>query len=198
MTLLLAVGPLPGPIAAAAAPPVVLVGAGDIAECGNAGAVQTAALLDAIPGTVFAAGDLAYPTGSASDFADCFDPTWGRFRSRMIAAPGNHEYLTSDAAGFFDDLGAAAGPRGLGYYATDVGAWRIYVLNANCGIVPCDEASAQVAWLRAEPGSGAPGLRRGYLAPTPLQLRFARRRATDEHLLGRALSGRGGAGDQRA
>ena len=68
----------------------------------------------------------------------------------IIAAPGNHEYLTTAAASFFDDLGAAVGPRGLGYFATDVGAWRVYVLNANCGIVPCDEASAQVAWLRAD------------------------------------------------
>lgn len=130
--------------------PAVLVGAGDIAACGSSGASRTASLLASIPGTVFAAGDLAYPIGSTNDFADCFDPTWGRFRSRMLAAPGNHEYLTKDAAPFFDDLGAAAGPPGLGYFATDVGAWRVYVLNANCGIVACDETSAQVAWLRAD------------------------------------------------
>lgn len=130
--------------------PAVLVGAGDIAACGGSGATQTATLLDGIPGTVFAAGDLAYPTGSADDFANCFDPTWGRFRSRMLAAPGNHEYMTPDAAPFFDDLGAAAGPPGQGYFATDIGAWRVYVLNANCGDVPCDEDSTQVAWLRAD------------------------------------------------
>jgi len=42
----------------------VLVGAGDIASCDDlAGAQATAKLIDKIPGTVFAVGDLAYPDG---------------------------------------------------------------------------------------------------------------------------------------
>jgi len=44
---------------------VVLVGAGDIAECDSNGDEQTAALLDKIPGTVFTAGDNAYQDGTA-------------------------------------------------------------------------------------------------------------------------------------
>jgi hypothetical protein len=36
---------------------VVLVGAGDIADCGSSGDETTAALLDAIEGTVFTLGD---------------------------------------------------------------------------------------------------------------------------------------------
>ena len=48
----------------------VLVGAGDIASCDDlAGAEATAKLIDKIPGTVFAAGDLAYPDGSDEQFA---------------------------------------------------------------------------------------------------------------------------------
>ena len=43
----------------------VLVGAGDIASCKEPeGARATAKLIEKIPGTVFAAGDLAYESGS--------------------------------------------------------------------------------------------------------------------------------------
>src|SRR5207248_2668652 len=75
----------------------VLVGAGDIADCGSSGAEATAALLDAIPGTVFTAGDNVYSSGTASEYANCYDPTWGRHKARTRPAPGNHEYNTSDA-----------------------------------------------------------------------------------------------------
>src|SRR6267154_268254 len=60
--------PSTSPTASASDP--VLVGAGDIASCDAlAGAEATAKLIDKIPGTAFAAGDLAYPDGSAEDFA---------------------------------------------------------------------------------------------------------------------------------
>src|SRR5205823_1927239 len=58
----------------------VLVGAGDIADCGSRGAEATAALLGAIPRTVFTAGDNAYSSGTASEYANCYDPTWGRHK----------------------------------------------------------------------------------------------------------------------
>jgi hypothetical protein len=127
----------------------VLVGAGDIVGCGGSGAVATAALLDAIPGTVFAAGDLVYPDGTAQEFADCFGPTWGRYKARMLPALGNHEYHTAGAAGYFGYFGAAAAGPG-GYYATDVGAWRVYVLNSECAEVSCAAGSPQVRWLIAD------------------------------------------------
>lgn len=65
-----------------------MVGAGDIASCGSSAPVQTAALLDAIAGTVFTLGDNAYPDGTAQQFTDCFDPTWGRHKGRMLPALG--------------------------------------------------------------------------------------------------------------
>ena len=43
----------------------VLVGAGDIASCDDlSGAIATSKLIATISGTVFAAGNLAYPDGS--------------------------------------------------------------------------------------------------------------------------------------
>jgi hypothetical protein len=139
--------PPPTPEPPTAEPPAVLVGAGDIAACGVDGARQTAALLDAIDGTVFTAGDAAYPDGSAQNFADCYDPFWGRHKSRTRPAPGNHEYKTPGAAPYFAYFGLNAGPAGRGYYSFRAGAWLVVSLNSN---IAADSSSPQVAWLRNE------------------------------------------------
>src|SRR5690349_23045441 len=89
--------------------PVTLVGAGDIAKCGQVGASLTANLLDSIPGTVFAAGDNAWDQGSATQYTTCYGPTWGRHRARTQPAPGDVEYKTANAAGYVGYFGAAAG-----------------------------------------------------------------------------------------
>jgi hypothetical protein len=130
----------------------VLVGAGDIASCDDlAGARGTAKLVENIPGTVFAAGDLAYPDGSDENFANCYGPTWGRFKDRTRPAPGNHEYRSGGATGYVRYFGAAAGEPNKGYYSYDLGAWHIVVLNSECVAVDgCDAASAQGKWLRAD------------------------------------------------
>src|SRR5215813_14821919 len=109
----------------------VLVGAGDIASCDDlAGAEATAKLIDKIPGTVFAAGDLAYPDGSDKDFAKCYNPTWGRFKDRTRPAPGNHEYHSTGASGYTNYFGAAAGDPQKDYYSYDLGQWHIIALNS--------------------------------------------------------------------
>src|SRR5262245_45471863 len=94
-----------------------LVGAGDIALCGSKATEATARLLDSLPGTVFAAGDNAYPNGSANDFRNCYEPTWGRHKSRTRPVPGNHEYDSPGAIPYYNYFGGAAGPAGLGYYS---------------------------------------------------------------------------------
>jgi hypothetical protein len=58
--------------------------------------------------------------------------------------------VTSGAAGYFDYFGARAGPVGTGWYAYDLGAWRIYALNSNCAVVGCGAGSEQEQWLRAD------------------------------------------------
>lgn len=126
---------------------VVLVGAGDIASCESEGDEATAALLDTIPGTVFTAGDNAYPDGRAEDFADCYDSSWGRHKDRTRPSPGNHDYETSGAAGYFDYFGPAAGDPSRGYYSYDLGAWHVVVLNSEADVA---EDSPQVEWLRED------------------------------------------------
>jgi hypothetical protein len=128
----------------ASSPAAVLVGAGDIARCGLPGAEQTAKLLDGISGTVFIAGDNAYMDGSASDYRNCYHPTWGRHRHRTRPVPGNHEYQTPNAAGYFDYFGASAGPAGLGYYSYTLGSWLVLAVNSE---VPLGVGSAQLQWV---------------------------------------------------
>ena len=133
---------------------VTVFAAGDIADCrkvraADSGAARTAALIvggiAADPAAVvLALGDTAYPVGLPAEFNDCYAPTWGQFKSRTLPAPGNHEYYTAGAPGYFGYFGAAAGPDRRGYYSTDVGAWHVVSLNSN---LEATQADAQLAWL---------------------------------------------------
>ena len=131
----------------------VLVGAGDIASCSSSGDEATAALLETIPGTVFTTGDNVYDNGTATEYANCYGPSWGKasIKSRTRPVPGNHEYNTAGATGYYGFFGAAAGDPAKGYYTYELGAWRVYVLNSNCAAVGgCSAGSAQEQWLRAD------------------------------------------------
>jgi acid phosphatase type 7 len=130
----------------------VIVAAGDIADCRTEGDEATAKLVGGIPGTVLTLGDNAYPEGSAEDFEECYDPAWGRFKDRTKPIPGNHEYDTQGAAGYFDYFGKAAGDPEEGYYSYDLGRWHIVALNSNCEELPggCEPSSAQGRWLEAD------------------------------------------------
>ena len=130
---------------------VVLVGAGDIADCKDlTGAEATAKLLDQLTGTVMAVGDLAYPDGSKENFV-CYDKTWGRAKSRTRPAPGNHEFHAAGASPYFDYFGATAGDPKTGYYSYELGAWHIIVLNSECKDVGgCEPGSPQEKWLRSD------------------------------------------------
>ncbi len=132
------------------APDPVLVGAGDIADCASEGDEATAALVETIPGTVFTVGDNVYLGGSAEEFANCYDPTWGRFKDRTMPAPGNHEYQSDPlASGYYGYFGAAAGDPAKGYYDYTLGSWHVIVLNSVCWSPGgCDVGSPQEQWLR--------------------------------------------------
>ncbi|MET0727277.1 MAG: DNRLRE domain-containing protein [Acidimicrobiales bacterium] len=129
----------------------VFVGAGDIADCSRTGDEATATLLDGIPGTVFTVGDNAYPGGSAAAFANCYQPTWGRHKSRTHPSAGDNDYDTAGAAGYFGYFGAAAGDPSRGYYSYDLGAWHVIHLNSECSEVGgCRPSSPQGQWLQAD------------------------------------------------
>ena len=131
----------------------ILLAMGDIGYCQANDDDLVGQLAGSLPGTIALLGDIAYDDGSATDFANCFDPTWGPLRGRLRPAPGNHEYETKGASGYFDYFGAAAGPRGQGWYSYDLSAWHVIALNSECGAIEggCEgNDSAELAWLVAD------------------------------------------------
>lgn len=132
-----------------------IVGAGDISSCSSTHDSDTAAQVSAVlvansSATAFTAGDNVYPSGSTQSFANCYDPSWGIFKTRTRPAPGNHDYYQiPDAAPYFAYFGANAGPAGLGWYRYESGTWRIYALNSECGTGSTCFAT-QLAWLKAD------------------------------------------------
>lgn len=130
---------------------VTLVGAGDIAYCGGTRDTATARLLANIPGTVFTLGDNVYDNGTASEFKNCYRPTWGKFKKRTRPSPGNHDYYSPEARPYYNYFGRRAGRASRGYYSYNRGAWHIIALNSNCGKVGgCGVRSKQGRWLRRD------------------------------------------------
>ena len=141
---------------AATTPPVaaVTVGAvGDLAQCTGTPPLAPASSRVAAVATALGVGtpllllgDLAYYSGTAEEFAQCFDPIWGgALKAASYPVPGNHEYVTASAAPYFAYYGARAGNPATGYYSVEMGAWHVIALNSN---VPMNAGSAQQTWLR--------------------------------------------------
>ncbi len=136
----------PAPEAAARATSAVTVAAaGDIASCDEAGDEETAALVQRIrPDAVLTTGDNVYPVGSWQQFATCYARSWGRFRQKTYPSPGNHDYFTPGARGYFRYFGDRA-PRP--YYSFDLGRWHLVSLNSE---LHAGWRSPQVRWLRRD------------------------------------------------
>ncbi len=160
----------------------VLAAAGDIARCDLDSDEMTAVLLDGVfdsaEGIVATLGDNAYNSGTPAEFADCYNPTWGRHLDRTMPSPGNHDYLTPGASGYFSYFGARAGSPSSGYYVFSLGRWQVIALNSNCAEVGgCEAGSRQETWLRrvlaADPARCTaayfhhPRFSSGFHGPTP-------------------------------
>jgi Ca2+-binding RTX toxin-like protein len=127
-----------------------ILAAGDIADCTD-GADATARVLDRLPGVIAVLGDAAYEEGTATEFANCYAPTWGRHKVRTRPAVGDHEYKTPGAAPYFSFFGALAGEPGKGWYSYEVGTWHVVVLNSICTeIGGCFPGSPEEQWLRRD------------------------------------------------
>lgn len=113
----------------------------------------TAAVAESLrPDAVLVLGDLQYNTGEYEEFLKSYGPSWGRLKSKTYPVPGNHEYDTKNAAGYFKYFGSRAGDPAKGYYSFDLGDWHVVALNTNlaCSVVNCSAGSAQERWLRAD------------------------------------------------
>ena len=109
------------------------------AECQDAATADLTSRLE--PEVVIGLGDLQYESGELDDFESTWAKGWGRFDDLLLPVPGNHEYKTEDAAGYREFFDTDS------YYVREVGAWRVYLLDANCDVVDCEE---EAAWLTDE------------------------------------------------
>jgi 3',5'-cyclic AMP phosphodiesterase CpdA len=105
---------------------------------------ETAALAKKLdPDAVLALGDLQYEVGALRAFRHSYDESWGAVKSITYPVPGNHEYNTDGAPGYYTYFKKRQ-PGAPGYYATNLGKWRVYGLNTNCTDIDCDK---QRSWL---------------------------------------------------
>jgi hypothetical protein len=133
----------------------VAADAGDIATCNtttstNCKNVATSDLVAVRPdvSVVFTAGDQAYDNGSAADYANYYHPSWGRFKTKTKPSLGNHEYGTTNAAGYFgyfntqlSSHGPTATDPAKGYYSYDAGSWHVVVLTPTAASCPAPPAA---------------------------------------------------------
>ncbi|PKW27512.1 metallophosphoesterase family protein [Phycicoccus duodecadis] len=115
---------------------------GDEVSSGACRQQETADLASSLdPQFVLALGDLQYESGALDQFEAAWKPTWGRFDDILSPAPGNHEYRTTDAAGYLSYFHTQP------WYARTIGSWRVYLLDSDCNHVDCRK---EAAWLTRE------------------------------------------------
>jgi hypothetical protein len=124
--------------------------AGDIADCGHGGPRENMASRTAelVPGgrVVLGLGDMAYPLATESELATCFEPSWGAHRDRMLAVPGNHDYVHGDAKAFREYFRIpATDSRFVAYTAELAPGWLFIALDSN---VRGESLQRELDWLR--------------------------------------------------
>ena len=133
---------------------VVVAGAGDICDSTGTKCQGTSdKIVEINPTAVFTAGDNAYSNGTLTEYNARYEPTWGRFKALTSPTPGNHDYNTTGASGYFDYFNGAgnqtgpAGDRSKGYYSYDVGDWHFVALNTMSGGTV---STTQIDWLKSD------------------------------------------------
>ncbi len=114
---------------------------------------HTASLISGWTGVsaVLVLGDNQYENGALAKYQLSYDASWGALRTLTRPVPGNHEYITANAAGYYAYFGSAAGDPAKGWYSYDLGTWHLIALNSNCAAVGgCGPGSPEEAWLEAD------------------------------------------------
>ncbi|MCW2990632.1 MAG: Alkaline phosphatase [Solirubrobacterales bacterium] len=108
---------------------------------------------------VLVLGDEQYEQGQLDGFYASFGPSWGRLGPLLRPVPGNHEYRTPGAQGYYDYFNGSGVQRGRagdrargGYYSFDIGTWHLVALDSNCASIPggCSTGSPQQQWLERD------------------------------------------------
>jgi hypothetical protein len=148
-------------VASAQAPTVTIAAVGDIAckdpPKNNRSVCQyddvAAAITRGDYDAFLALGDDQYEYGRYRDFLDNYDVYFGKLLPRTYPVPGNHEYGTENAAGYFRYYGGR-GHSPDGWYSFDLGSWHVIALNsAVCSPyygAPCGPGTPQYEWLKRD------------------------------------------------
>jgi hypothetical protein len=144
----------------------VMIGVGDIATCPSPYDEATARIVDSVSRAdsaaqvediVFTLGDNVYPTGAEANWERCWRPSWGDTAKRIMKwlrpVVGNHDLDAGLGEAYYEFFGEAAGPKGKGFYAYDIGEWRAIVLNSEIVVnpaFPVELRREQEAWLKRE------------------------------------------------
>jgi acid phosphatase type 7 len=122
----------------------------------TANSCQQQAVADRIAGdhsisTFLSLGDLQYQVGALAEFNMAYNASYGQLNAKVKPVPGNHEYGTPNAAGYFSYFGSRAGDPTKGYYTFTQGSWRFLALNTNlsCTVISCSAGSAQEQFVRS-------------------------------------------------
>jgi hypothetical protein len=151
----------PSPRGAVVPAPVRIAAVGDIACKNPPGTNPHVCRYDDVSNVIaaggyqafLALGDNQYEAGSYPDYIANYAPYFGPFLPITYPVPGNHEYGTADAAGYFQYFGDLAhGPNG--WYSFDLGSWHVIALNsAICSPytgAACDAGTPEYEWLKAD------------------------------------------------
>ena len=138
----------------AADPAVTVVAVGDIAcppglrttatRCRQGATARAAAALS--PTRVLVLGDEQYQKGSYYGFTHSYKKSWGKLRSITWPVPGNHEYETRGARGYYRYFKYRQ-PGAPGYYRRVLNGWQLYFLNSNCRAINC---ATERTWLDSQ------------------------------------------------
>jgi len=132
-------------VTSVAGPRAVVWAVGDGADGGASAQKVTALIAAGLPDRLLYLGDV-YETGSRSDFANHYAPTYGRLAARTAPTPGNHDW-PQHLQGYGPYWGRTLRRRPPGFYAFRIGGWEIFSLNSEG---PHGRGSAQDRWLRQQ------------------------------------------------
>lgn len=132
-------------VTSVAGPRAVVWAVGDGADGGASAQKVTALIAAGRPDRLLYLGDV-YETGSRSDFANHYAPTYGRLAARTAPTPGNHDW-PQHLQGYDPYWGRTLRRPPPGFYAFRIGGWEIFSLNSEG---PHGRRSAQDRWLRQQ------------------------------------------------
>jgi chitodextrinase len=132
--------------------PFTVVAAGDGVDGANYATLVSNEILSLNPNLFLYLGDV-YEDGTIAEFYNWYgtgSTSYSRLLSITNPTIGNHEYIGSSAAGYFDYWNNIPD-----YYSFDAGGWHFVSLNSNASHIGVSSTSAQYAWLQQDLAANA-------------------------------------------